>query len=423
MIEDIFTKLEREKAAANKGKDGVSNNSTSSSSSSSSSSSQPAAGGGTENNYLIFLGDGQGGKSSLIQAFLKPTASKDVKPTIALEYNFARRTTATGAKSVAHLYEIGGDFLEGSLAEVILNKNYLGQTTLCIILDLSKPHNTLTSLLRTLTFLKKVVAKKTEEVQASNVHALTALRSMISTAYEGHPDIAKLRPLEVSLLVVGTKYSSFKTLQGGEKKLLLQCMRFVCHYFGASLLCIDLNDPTAREVYRSLMGNIAFRQPVKAVQEVNEKYVCITRGMDTFDNILLSDLASSSAALEGNPKVKYRMVASAEEAGLYLSNKGVTKGCWGLISDLCTAAFGTPDPTPSSALDDGGARIETGNDDGESKENTDNPFPEAEIDDMRAAKTVALQRFMQEMERRRDMAAKMNRSNKESSREGKDNMA
>jgi len=57
---------------------------------------------------LVFIGDYQSGKSTLISIFQKPTASthKDIKPTIALDYSFARRT-ANNIKSVANFWEIG----------------------------------------------------------------------------------------------------------------------------------------------------------------------------------------------------------------------------------------------------------------------------------------------------------------------------
>lgn len=39
------------------------------------------------------------------------------KPTIALDYNFARRTS-NGVKSVANIWEVGGDLVEPKLIEI-----------------------------------------------------------------------------------------------------------------------------------------------------------------------------------------------------------------------------------------------------------------------------------------------------------------
>lgn len=44
----------------------------------------------------------------------------------------------------------------------------------------------------------------------------------------------------------------------------------------------------------------------------------------------------------------------------------------------------------------------------ENSEDSNNPFPETEVDDMRAVRDLALARYVQEMERKQEMAAKMN---------------
>ena len=44
--------------------------------------------------FTLFVGPKQGGKSSLITAFHNPTKEEGPKPTVALEYLFARRSAA-----------------------------------------------------------------------------------------------------------------------------------------------------------------------------------------------------------------------------------------------------------------------------------------------------------------------------------------
>eukprot|EP01031_Cornospumella_fuschlensis_P035005 gene35005-42392_t len=117
MIEDIWSKLEREKKASGVGGE-------------TSASSPFATAQKTEQTYLLFAGDSQCGKSSLIQSFLKPTSSsKENKPTIALEYNFARKTQNTpngnAQKYICHVYEIGGDLVDSRLLDVVLTKDSL----------------------------------------------------------------------------------------------------------------------------------------------------------------------------------------------------------------------------------------------------------------------------------------------------------
>lgn len=105
--------------------------------------------------------------------------------------------------------------------------------------------------------------------------------------------------------------------------------------------------------------------------------------------------------------MQYRMAATEQEVELYLTNKGVSRECWKRVADLSIAAFGAPDPAPSLSLggNAGGDRLETGEEEG--KDGNENPFPEAAVDDMRAAREVALNRYVAEAERRRDLAAKL----------------
>ena len=62
------------------------------------------------------------------------------------------------------------------------------------------------------------------------------------------------------------------------------------------------------------------------------------------------------------------------------------------ISEYMVNLFGEPDPLPSCALS--AKDIDTGEVEGEGGL-SDNPFPEAEIDDMRAVRDAALTRFIQ----------------------------
>ncbi len=53
---------------------------------------------GHDDPCIVVLGNSKSGKSSLIQCFLKPTVTKDPKPTVALDYNFARKKAGSGDK-------------------------------------------------------------------------------------------------------------------------------------------------------------------------------------------------------------------------------------------------------------------------------------------------------------------------------------
>jgi hypothetical protein len=72
--------------------------------------------------------------------------------------------------------------------------------------------------------------------------------------------------------------------------------------------------------------------------------------------------------------------------------------------------FGESEPLPSLSLTQDQKEMESGHDNDHSHEDANNPFPEVEVDDMKAVRDLALQRYVQEMERRQETIAKMNKS-------------
>jgi dynein light intermediate chain 2 len=242
---------------------------------------------GANGSSLVIVGDLSSGKSTLIQTFLKPTASKDSKPTIALEYNFARRTS-NGVKQVANLWEIGGDLVEPKLMEIGITLKGLPSTTVIVCCDLSKPHNLLNSVLRAISAVKETASKRVAALQATNVNRLVEMREKLTLPYKGHPYENRVRPLDVPVCIVANKHDTFKSLSSSDRRAVIQILRFVAHFFGAHLIATSSADATHRDAFRTLISNLAFGMPVKAACEVNpDKVVYVSRGADSYQKIFL----------------------------------------------------------------------------------------------------------------------------------------
>lgn len=262
---------------------------------------------GASSSSLIFVGDLSSGKSTLIQTFLKPTAAKDTKPTIALEYNFARRT-ANGIKQVANLWEIGGDLVEPKLMEIGITLKGLPTTAVIICCDLSKPHNVLHSVLRGIGAVKETAAKRVAALQATNVNRLTEMREKLAAPYKEHPDANRVRPLDVPVCIVANKHDAFKSLPSADRRAVVQILRFVAHFFGAHLITTSSADATQRDAFRTLISSLAFGMPVKAGCEVNaDKLVYVTRGSDSYAKIFLEHLTA-----EGGDAAKNKVSVISE---------------------------------------------------------------------------------------------------------------
>lgn len=254
----------------------------------------------TINQQVIFIGDAGAGKSSLIQTFLKPNAVKDTKPTVALEFNFARKTS-NNTKYVANLWEVGGDFLEGSYLEIPLTKDTLGSQSCAIVLvvDLSKPQNAVVSVLRSIASIREVLKRKLAELQAIAVHQVNDLKEKTAQSYKGHPDSNKVKPLEIPLVIIANKQDLMKTMSVAERRAIIQSLRFIAHYFGAILMTVSANDVYMKESFRGLLNSLCFNAALKPCHETNlEKMIFITRGQDSFENILLGHLASPENNVE-----------------------------------------------------------------------------------------------------------------------------
>ena len=162
---------------------------------------------------LLFVGAKNSGKSTLIHSFLMKDDTP--KPTTALEYRFARRSTGED-KAVANIWELGGGSQLSELLKVVLLPDRLTSCVLAITLDLSQPGEALS----TLTFWLDEVRKQAEAcaVQLRSTPAGTAkaeaARRQAEHPWSEHPDRAQVRPVGVPVVVVGHKWDEFEANYG-----------------------------------------------------------------------------------------------------------------------------------------------------------------------------------------------------------------
>jgi dynein light intermediate chain 2 len=342
----------------------------------------------------IFVGDAGCGKSSMIQSFLKPTATKDPKPTFALEYNFARKKSSSGqnaSKSVAHIWELGGDIHEPKLIEIPLVARNLMTTTVIIVIDLSKPQNCLSSLQRWLKLVREVVKKRLVELQAIDPSMVASLREAASARYaENKNDQPRVRPCEIPLYILANKFDTLRSMTLSDRRTIMQLIRFISNYHGATLISTSAAESSMKEAFRQMISNVCFQNPPKVACETSiEKPMYITAGKDDFEQILKSSLVGGEAASTG--KVP-RLLNTEDEISNFVTAQGITKDCWLRFSGHLMNTFGAPDPSPESASNVGSGNVEGST---VSVSGDDNEFPETEVDEMRAQRDAILQRYIQ----------------------------
>ena len=93
---------------------------------------------------MIFIGEKQSGKTSLINKFLDSSVKEEVQETTALEFKSGIKMH--GDKKVkTNVYELGGGRNFGNLLEAALVGNNVANATVCIVIDLTKPENVMES--------------------------------------------------------------------------------------------------------------------------------------------------------------------------------------------------------------------------------------------------------------------------------------
>lgn len=89
--------------------------------------------------FSLFVGQKQAGKTSLVTAFHNPAKDDVPKPTVGLEYIFARRNAGTNQpKDIANIWELGGGARLASLVSVPITPQTIANSVIIIVVDLSQ---------------------------------------------------------------------------------------------------------------------------------------------------------------------------------------------------------------------------------------------------------------------------------------------
>eukprot|EP00638_Chattonella_subsalsa_P003693 CAMPEP_0117746320 /NCGR_PEP_ID=MMETSP0947-20121206/7877_1 /TAXON_ID=44440 /ORGANISM="Chattonella subsalsa, Strain CCMP2191" /LENGTH=464 /DNA_ID=CAMNT_0005563623 /DNA_START=64 /DNA_END=1458 /DNA_ORIENTATION=- len=338
--------------------------------------------------YGLLLGERGVGKSSLVQSFLNPNKVDDKpKPTVALEYQFARRSGGGSAKDIAHLWELGGGMKSTTeLIRVAISPKQFQFSTVFVVIDLSQPENAFGSLLHWMNVARrhmgdcmKLIAKKKPPLAEAIRKKMVQRLAMA----DDNPDKRLIDPAPIPLVVVGNKYDLFKDHESVKRKALFQALRFVAHLNGATFLTCSTKEKNLRDVFRIYANSYLFRVSPKKIVEANgEKAVIMPAGQDSMSAIL-------------------RNLPNRLNEGDFVSTAGVSSDATAKWKQVLQGMFGPPTDADMGRDDDDGEEEEKGNE--------PNSHPEPLVDEMRAQRDQALKQYRKEVERR----IKMEKSQKE----------
>jgi len=322
-----------------------------------------------EERSILIAGSKEGGKSSIILRFLDRL--QDVpKPTMALEYTFARKPhTNNVGKDIVHLWELGGGTFLTKMVDSVINASTLRQLSCVIVVDLSKPRELWHTLFSVLDDIKARIERILSDLLAKDSSLPQYLRKKaIARIGEDHPDKDVLDPLPVPLVILGTKYDLFQDIAPEHRKLICKTLRFVAHMNGASLhFTSDKDEPLVKNC-KALMNHLAFKSgTIRSNCLDHDKPLLVAAGHDFLEKIGAPTMAADVGKVSARNPL-----------------------------DLWRAAYEQFFPQDTEArqrdLTDPAA---------------DAQYAEAAVDDMRAQKNDVLERYRKQAERRaRQLAEK-----------------
>ncbi|XP_067421166.1 cytoplasmic dynein 2 light intermediate chain 1 isoform X2 [Emydura macquarii macquarii] len=234
---------------------------------------------------LFFMGNKNGGKTTIILRCLD--RDEVPKPTLALEYTFGRRAKGHNRpKDIAHFWELGGGTSLLDLIRIPITSDNIRTFTVILVLDLSKPNElwpTLDSLLQvTRSHVDKIITKlgKTNPKVATEIK-----QGMWNNMLKDHPDHELIDPFPIPLVIIGSKYDIFHEFDSEMRKIMCKTLRFVSHYYGASLVFTSKSEALLLKA-RILINHLAFGfDRSKSISVDQNKPLFIPAGLDSLNQI------------------------------------------------------------------------------------------------------------------------------------------
>ncbi|KAJ6666949.1 hypothetical protein lerEdw1_018951 [Lerista edwardsae] len=234
---------------------------------------------------LFFTGNKNGGKTTIILRCLD--RDEIPKPTLALEYTFGRRAKGHNTpKDIAHFWELGGGTSLLDLIPIPITTANIRTFAVVLVLDLSKPNELWPTMENLLQVTRKHVDKVITKLGQTNPKVATEMKQKIwNSLPKDHPDREMIDPFPVPLVIIGSKYDTFHEFDSEIKKIIYKTLRFVSHYYGASLVFTSKSEALLLKA-RAFINHLAFGfDRSKSMSVDQNKPLFIPAGLDSLSQI------------------------------------------------------------------------------------------------------------------------------------------
>uniref|UniRef100_V9KV96 Cytoplasmic dynein 2 light intermediate chain 1 n=1 Tax=Callorhinchus milii TaxID=7868 RepID=V9KV96_CALMI len=240
----------------------------------------------TKERSVFFLGNKSGGKTTIILRFLD--RDEVPKPTLALEYTFGRRAKGHNTpKDIAHFWELGGGTSLVDLIEIPINMDSIRDLSVVLVLDLSKPNDLWTSMEKLLTAARRHIDNVLNELGKKDSKTANQWKQRAwKNLQKDHPDWELVDPFPVPLVIIGNKYDIFQDFDSEQRKVICKTLRFVAHYYGASLLFFSSKSELLMSKMRNILNQLAFgTDRSKTISVEHNRPLFVPAGLDSLSQI------------------------------------------------------------------------------------------------------------------------------------------
>ena len=181
-----------------------------------------------------------------------------------------------------------------NLLETPMSPSKLDSLHVVLMVDLSEPHQLWFTLKTMMVALKIQLQHSLEKFPDGNLER--KLRDKMSAVKrvdrEMHPDVDKVNPFLLPLVILGGRYDEFQNLDPEKKKTVCRAIRFFAHHHGATLQFYSAKDVGLAKKARDLLSHHAFgTEPVKGVSQDYNKPLIISAWSDSFEAISGSSMS------------------------------------------------------------------------------------------------------------------------------------
>ncbi|XP_062852076.1 cytoplasmic dynein 2 light intermediate chain 1 isoform X2 [Trichomycterus rosablanca] len=195
-----------------------------------------------------------------------------------------------GSKDVAHLWELGGGTSLSDLIQIPITPQNVSTLSVVLVLDLSKPKALWTTTEKLIQAAQNQVEKsyslKNKKPGESRPSKQQNQNQVLRILPKDHPDRELISPFPVPLLLIGSKFDIFQDFEPEKRKMICKTLRFLAHYYGASLIFTSSKSETTMSKAKNLFNHLAFgTERGKSISTDPSKPLVIPAGMDSLSQI------------------------------------------------------------------------------------------------------------------------------------------